>query len=85
MGVPATAWSAGTVADVLRKHDWDTVIGTIGFDDKGEITKRGTVVSVTRSMGWLAVIASAWASQSLAVQVTCETNPRDKCMIPPRC
>jgi len=28
---------AGTVADKLREHDWDTVIGTIGFDDKGDL------------------------------------------------
>jgi branched-chain amino acid transport system substrate-binding protein len=26
-----------TVAATLRSHDWDTVIGTIGFDEKGDL------------------------------------------------
>jgi len=37
------ATEAGTtdpekVAETLRSHDWDTVIGTIGFDEKGDLT-----------------------------------------------
>ncbi len=34
---------AGTVADVLRSHDWDTIIGTIGFDDKGDLKQSAYV------------------------------------------
>ncbi|MEX0809719.1 MAG: branched-chain amino acid ABC transporter substrate-binding protein [Dongiaceae bacterium] len=39
----AAANEAGTtnsdaVAAQLRKHDWETVVGTIGFDDKGDLT-----------------------------------------------
>jgi branched-chain amino acid transport system substrate-binding protein len=33
----AKTTDAGDLADVLRSHDWDTVIGTIGFDDKGDL------------------------------------------------
>jgi len=38
----AAANEAGTtdpeaVAETLRSHDWDTVIGTIGFDEKGDL------------------------------------------------
>jgi branched-chain amino acid transport system substrate-binding protein len=28
---------SAAVAETLRSHDWDTVIGTIGFDDKGDL------------------------------------------------
>ncbi|MCZ7677924.1 MAG: ABC transporter substrate-binding protein [Sandaracinaceae bacterium] len=29
---------AEKVAETLRSHEWDTVIGRIGFDDKGDLT-----------------------------------------------
>jgi hypothetical protein len=45
------------------------------YEPPRQVTKPGHVVSVTRSIGWLAVIASACASQSLAAQVTSETKP----------
>jgi branched-chain amino acid transport system substrate-binding protein len=40
----AAANEAGTteatkVADTLRSHRWDTVIGNIGFDEKGDLTE----------------------------------------------
>lgn len=32
-----------TVAETLRSHDWDTVIGTIGFDEKGDLKQSAYV------------------------------------------
>ncbi|HKY93723.1 MAG TPA: ABC transporter substrate-binding protein, partial [Kiloniellales bacterium] len=39
----AKTTDAGDLADVLRSHDWDTVIGTIGFDDKGDLKQSAYV------------------------------------------
>ena len=35
----AKSTDAQTVADTMRKHRWDTVIGNIGFDEKGDLTE----------------------------------------------
>ncbi|GIK96660.1 MAG: branched chain amino acid ABC transporter substrate-binding protein [Alphaproteobacteria bacterium] len=34
----AGSTDAEKVAETIRSHDWDTVIGTIGFDEKGDLT-----------------------------------------------
>jgi branched-chain amino acid transport system substrate-binding protein len=34
----AGSFGAASVADVLRSHEFETMFGTLGFDDKGDVT-----------------------------------------------
>lgn len=40
----AGSFDLDAVAQALRSHRFDTVVGTIGFDDKGDVTGRDTFV-----------------------------------------
>src|SRR3546814_10003171 len=40
------------VAELLRAHDWDTVIGTIGFDEQGDLKTADYVWYVLQDGGY---------------------------------
>ena len=40
----AGTFETEAVAEALRSHEFDTVLGTIGFDDKGDVTGYDTFI-----------------------------------------